>query len=90
MGAEWIEWTREGFPRGERRAGEQARLAAAVAALSPAIVRADDSFAHRVFVDASRNSQLGESCSMREGQTSGRCIPTWWGICHAWAPAAIL
>ena len=24
------------------------------------------------------------------GQTSGRCIPTWWGICHAWAPAAIL
>ncbi|MBA3454193.1 MAG: hypothetical protein H0T42_13950, partial [Deltaproteobacteria bacterium] len=36
------------------------------------------------------NSSLGESCSMREGATSGRCIPTWWGICHAWAPAAIL
>lgn len=36
------------------------------------------------------NSSLGESCSMREGATSGRCIPTWWGICHAWAPAAIM
>ena len=36
------------------------------------------------------NSSLGESCSIRTGQTSGRCIPTWWGICHAWAPAAIL
>ncbi len=36
------------------------------------------------------NSSLGESCAMRDGQTSGRCIPTWWGICHAWAPAAIL
>ncbi len=32
----------------------------------------------------------GESCSKRRGQTSGRCIPTWWGICHAWSPAAIL
>ena len=36
------------------------------------------------------NSTLGESCAIREGQTSGRCIPTWWGICHAWAPVAIL
>lgn len=31
-----------------------------------------------------------DACAKREGQTSGRCIPTWWGICHAWAPAAIL
>jgi len=36
------------------------------------------------------NSQIGESCAKRAGQTSGRCIPTWWGICHAWAPVAIL
>jgi hypothetical protein len=36
------------------------------------------------------NSQIGESCAKRPGQTSGRCIPTWWGICHAWAPASIL
>ncbi|HEU0030448.1 MAG TPA: pre-peptidase C-terminal domain-containing protein [Kofleriaceae bacterium] len=36
------------------------------------------------------NSTLGEACAKREGQTSGRCIPTWWGICHAWSPAAIL
>ena len=40
--------------------------------------------------DSQCNSQLGEACAKREGQTSGRCIPTWWGICHAWAPAAIL
>jgi hypothetical protein len=30
------------------------------------------------------------SCAIRTGEESGRCIPTWWGICHAWAPAAIL
>src|SRR5688500_3232256 len=40
--------------------------------------------------DSQCNSQMGESCAIRDGQTSGRCIPTWWGICHAWAPAAIL
>lgn len=36
------------------------------------------------------NSELGEVCAKRRGKTSGRCIPTWWGICHAWAPASIL
>jgi hypothetical protein len=36
------------------------------------------------------NSALAEQCAKRDGQTSGRCIPSWWGICHAWAPAAIL
>ena len=36
------------------------------------------------------NSSLGEACAKRRGATSGRCIPTWWGICHAWSPAAIL
>ncbi len=40
--------------------------------------------------DSQCNSSLGESCAKREGQTNGRCIPTWWGICHAWSPAAIL
>lgn len=30
------------------------------------------------------------SCSMRPGATTGRCIPGWWGICHAWSPASIL
>ncbi|MBK9036192.1 MAG: pre-peptidase C-terminal domain-containing protein [Myxococcales bacterium] len=40
--------------------------------------------------DAQCNAQIGESCAIREGQTNGRCIPTWWGICHAWTPAAIL
>lgn len=36
------------------------------------------------------NAQIGEQCAKRPGQTSGRCIPTWWGICHAWAPVSIL
>jgi len=32
----------------------------------------------------------GEICAKRTGKTSGRCIPTWFGICHGWTPAAIL
>ena len=40
--------------------------------------------------DAACNATIGEKCAKREGESSGRCIPTWWGICHAWAPAAIL
>jgi len=36
------------------------------------------------------NSALGETCGKRRGKDTGRCIPTWWGICHAWGPAAIL
>src|SRR5687768_8694369 len=40
--------------------------------------------------DSQCNSAATEKCSIRDGATSGRCIPTWWGICHAWAPAAIL
>src|SRR5690606_32040564 len=40
--------------------------------------------------DTDCNSALAESCAKREGQPTGRCIPTWWGICHAWAPLAIL
>ncbi|KAL3657961.1 hypothetical protein V7S43_017166 [Phytophthora oleae] len=32
----------------------------------------------------------GSVCAKRDGKTSGHCIPTWFGICHAWAPAAIL
>lgn len=33
---------------------------------------------------------VGEVCAKRPGNSSGRCIPTWWGVCHAWTPAAIL
>jgi len=36
------------------------------------------------------NASLSEECAIRDGKTSGRCIPTWFGICHAWAPLAIL
>jgi hypothetical protein len=31
----------------------------------------------------------GSSCAKRAGQETGVCIPTWWGICHGWAPYAI-
>lgn len=36
------------------------------------------------------DSKLGETCGKRRGKDTGRCIPTWWGVCHAWSPAAIL
>ena len=36
------------------------------------------------------DSKIGESCAKRDGEEKGRCIPTWWGICHAWAPASIM
>jgi hypothetical protein len=36
------------------------------------------------------DDKLEEVCAKRDGATSGRCIPTWFGICHAWAPAAIM
>lgn len=28
-------------------------------------------------------------CAKRYGDSVGKCIPKWYGICHAWAPAAI-
>lgn len=32
----------------------------------------------------------GEACARRRGEKEGRCSDTWTGICHAWAPAALL
>ncbi|ORZ40026.1 hypothetical protein BCR44DRAFT_1482578 [Catenaria anguillulae PL171] len=32
----------------------------------------------------------GSVCAKREGEIRGFCIPTWFGICHAWAPAAVM
>ncbi|KAG7390467.1 hypothetical protein PHYBOEH_007037 [Phytophthora boehmeriae] len=29
-------------------------------------------------------------CGIRSGQSSGYCVLSWTGICHAWAPAAII
>ena len=40
--------------------------------------------------DAECDSAKGEACAKRTGKTQGRCIPTWFGICHGWTPAAIL
>lgn len=36
------------------------------------------------------DSFLGETCAKRPGKEEGRCVASWWGICHAWAPASIL
>lgn len=36
------------------------------------------------------NASLSEKCAKRVGAEKGRCIPSWWGICHAWAPASIM
>ena len=32
--------------------------------------------------DSECNSDMGESCSKRDGEENGYCIPTWWGLCH--------
>ena len=32
----------------------------------------------------------GSVCAKRFGEEKGYCIPTWFGQCHAWAPAAIM
>ena len=40
--------------------------------------------------DAQCNDKIGEVCSKKPGASGGVCIPTWWGLCHAWAPASIL
>jgi len=40
--------------------------------------------------NADCDSTKGESCSIRDGETEGTCIETWFGICHAWAPIAIM
>jgi len=36
------------------------------------------------------DATIGEDCAKHPGAESGVCIPTWWGICHAWGPASIL
>jgi len=35
-------------------------------------------------------AEKGSVCAKRQGSAAGTCIPTWFGLCHAWAPAAIL
>jgi len=40
--------------------------------------------------DSQCDSAQGEGCAKRAGQSNGYCIPTWWGICHAWSPLAVM
>jgi hypothetical protein len=40
--------------------------------------------------DSQCDSDQGESCAKRAGNSNGVCIPTWWGICHAWSPLAVM
>lgn len=39
---------------------------------------------------ADSNCMSGSKCGIRRGQSVGSCIPVWFGICHAWAPASIM
>jgi len=36
------------------------------------------------------NSFNKEKCAKRFGEATGKCIPTWMGQCHAWAPASVM
>jgi hypothetical protein len=36
------------------------------------------------------DTDKGETCAKRDGADSGYCIETWFGICHAWAPASVM
>lgn len=40
--------------------------------------------------DADCKEPAGSVCARRRGATKGRCSETWFGICEAWAAAAIL
>ena len=40
--------------------------------------------------DSGCDATLTEVCAKRTGQTSGKCVQSWMGICHAWTPASIL
>ncbi len=40
--------------------------------------------------DSQCDDAIGEKCAKRAGAEAGRCVPTWFGVCHAWAPAAVL
>jgi hypothetical protein len=31
----------------------------------------------------------GSACAIPRGETKGKCIPGWWGICHGWAVYAL-
>lgn len=32
----------------------------------------------------------GSTCAIARGETKGRCIPTWWGICPGWSASAYM
>ena len=62
--------------------------------------RVEDAVSSFVGIDSvnstscTRNSQCDsaskEVCAFRAGEGSGRCVPTWFGLCHAWVSASIL
>jgi hypothetical protein len=58
----------------------------------------EDAVSRKSGIDSQRSSTRCKSwgdcsngaCAIRRNQTEGYCIPTWYGICHAWAPAALM
>lgn len=40
--------------------------------------------------DTQDECESGEACAKRRNTRKGRCIPTWFGMCHGWAVASVL
>jgi hypothetical protein len=49
-----------------------------------------DAWSYRTACTQSSNCRSSEACAKRAGASSGYCIPTWFGVCHAWAAASML
>lgn len=49
-----------------------------------------DSLQRAKTCSAQDECKSGEACAKRNGATSGRCVPTWFGMCHGWAAASVL
>ncbi len=49
-----------------------------------------DSFTRAKTCTARKDCDAGEACGKRRGATTGRCVPTWFGICDGWTAASIL
>jgi hypothetical protein len=49
-----------------------------------------DAHSNRKVCSADSQCDKGEKCGIRNGQKTGYCIPTWFGVCHAQAPLKAL
>jgi hypothetical protein len=79
---------------GEKSASEKYGAAFNVSGVEDAVSRATGIDSQRdsktCTSDSQCNDDLGEACAKRRGASSGRCVATWFGICHSWAPIAVM